>query len=224
MLLKPIKILCLITCLLHGFNMQAQPPQFSAATDIGLQRSFRPDQQFWAFGHTVQAQFHVTYTDAIYFWLSYYTNGKFTNELEATAKSSSISPQQIAYTNNAQMRFQHFSVGWKKYLKGNYAIEEGWSLYAYGGFGLMFGKVTNQQSAVIDTTLYDVQVVPGIGKFKRITLDLGLGAEFPIGGGYFIYSEGRLWVPASDYPSKYVYVNDDSPVVGMFNVGVRILF
>jgi len=31
-------------------------------------------------------------------------------------------------------------------------------------------------------------------------------------------------VPATDYPSKYLYVNDDSPLVGMFNLGVRILF
>ena len=219
-----IKILCLSTCLFASIIVHAQPPQLSIATDIGVQRSFRPEQQFWAFGHTLQVQVHASYTDAIYFWLSYYTNGKFKNELQATAKSPATIPQQIDYINNARMGFQQFSIGWKKYLKGNYAIEEGWNLYAYGGFGILFGNVSNQQSAAIDTAQYYIQVKPGEGKFKRITLDLGLGVEFPIGGEYYIYSEGRLWVPASDYPSKYLYVNDDSPVVGMFNLGIRILF
>lgn len=204
--------------------LMAQPPQFSLATDVGVQRSFRPDQQFWAFGHTIQGQLHASYTDAIYCWLSYYTNGKFRNELQATAKSPATVPQQIDYTNKATMGFQQFSIGWKKYLKGNYAIETGWSLYTYAGFGILFGNVVNEQTAVIDTSLYNVQVKNGSGKFKRLTLDLGLGAEFPIGAGYFIYTEGRLWVPASDYPSKYVYVNDDAPLVGMFNAGIRILF
>lgn len=164
----------------------AQPPQFSIATDIGIQRSFKKEQQYYAFGHTVQAQFHLTYKDAVYVWLSYYTNGKFNNDVTATAKSPLTLPQQIDYRNRAIMSFRQFSAGWKKYLKGHYMTEDGWNLYTYAGFGLLYGRVENSHTVPIDTLNYNVPVQQGKGKFKRLTLDLGLGAEFPLGGDFYL--------------------------------------
>ena len=79
------KITCFIIAIISALSISAQPPQFSIATDIGLQRSFKKEQQFYAFGHTVQVQFHLAEKDGVYFWLSYYTNGKFSNNVIATA-------------------------------------------------------------------------------------------------------------------------------------------
>lgn len=194
------------------------------ATDVGIQRSFKKEQQYWALGHTVQAQFHVTKKDAAYVWLSYYSNGKFLNKLTATAKTTSTLPQQINYDNSARMHFKQFSVGWKKYLKGSFDAEEKWNLYGYAGFGLVLGRVINTHSAVLDTSLYNVPVRVGRANFKRLTVDLGLGTEFPLGADIFLYTEGRVWIPTTDYPSKYIFVNKDAPLIGMFNLGLRVLF
>ena len=202
----------------------AQNMRFSVATDLGGQRSFKKGQQFWALGHTVHALFNLTPKDGIYVWFAYYTNGKFTNELTATAKSPLTTPQQINYSNRATMRFKHFSVGWRKYLKGNCEIEKGWNLYATAGFGLLPGRIINTHSVSIDTSLYNVPVREGKANFKRLTADLGLGWEKPIGADFFLYAEGRVWIPASDYPSKYIFVNDNAPLAAMMNVGLRILF
>lgn len=198
--------------------------RFSAATDLGVQRSFKKEQQYWAIGHTVQAQFHFTPKEGPYLWISYYSNGRFTNQLTAVAKSPATSPQQINYTNSAKMHFKQFSVGWKKYLKGTCMAEDKWNLYGYAGFGLVFGWVNNEHSTGINTNDYDVPVRAGRANFKRLTLDGGLGAEFPIGADIYFYSEGRVWIPTTDYPSKYIFVNKDAPVAGMINFGIRVLF
>jgi hypothetical protein len=202
----------------------AQPAQFSIATDLGLQRSFKKGQQYWAGGHTVQAQFHFTPKAGAYAWMSYYTNGKFSNEVTATAKSAVTVPQQINYVNNAVMRFKQISIGWKKYLKGTFNTEEGWNIYGYAGFGLILGRVENTHSVSIDTGVYKVPVRVGKANFKRLTLDLGLGWEIPLGADVFLYAEGRAWIPTTDYPSKFIFVNDNAPLVGMINAGIRILF
>ena len=194
------------------------------ATDLDLQRSFKKEQQYWAGGHTVQVQFSFTPKDGVYAWIAYYSNGKFKNGVTATAKSPATLPQQIAYTNQALMRFKHISIGWKKYLKGTFSAEEGWNLYGYSGFGLLMGRVENTHSVILDTVLYYVPVRSGKANFKRLTLDLGLGWETPLGGDVFFYAEGRAWVPATDYPSKYLFVNNNAPLVGMLNAGIRILF
>lgn len=198
--------------------------QFSIATDLGLQRSFKKEQQYWAGGHTVHALFHFTPKDGAYAWISYYSVGKFRNHLTATAKSPSTSPQQINYDNDGEMRFKHISIGWKKYLKGNCAPEEGWNLYAYAGFGLLLGRISNIHSTVIDTNSYNVPVRVGKANFKRLTADLGLGWETPIGADIFFYTEGRVWIPTTDYPSKFIFINDNAPLVAMINAGIRILF
>jgi hypothetical protein len=202
----------------------SQPVRVSIATDLGLQRSFKKGQQYWAGGHTIQGQFHFTPKDGAYVWVSYYTNGKFSNNVTATAKSITTVPQQINYVNNAVMRFKQISIGWKKYLKGSFDAEQGWNIYGYAGFGLLLGLVENTHSVSIDTAVYIVPVRVGKANFKRLTLDLGLGYEVPLGADIFIYAEGRAWIPTSDYPSKYIFVNDNAPLVGMFNVGIRILF
>lgn len=202
----------------------AQRPRFSAAIDASIQRSFKKEQQYWAFGNTLQGQFSFAPKDAAYVWFSYYSNGKFTNQLTAIAKSPATIPQQINFDNNAQMRFKQISLGWKKYLKGKFDAAESWNLYSTLGFGLVLGWVNNTQSSSIDTTLYNNPVRSGKANFKRLTIDAGLGAEFPLGADIFLYSEGRFWIPTTDYPSKYIFINKGAPLIGMFNIGLRVLF
>jgi hypothetical protein len=88
----------------------------------------------------------------------------------------------------------------------------------------MPGRVSNAHSVSIDTSLYNLPVREGRANFKRLTADLSLGWEEPIGADFFFYTEGRIWIPASDYPSKYIFVNENAPLVVMLNVGIRILF
>jgi hypothetical protein len=204
--------------------LSGQALGFSIATDFGLQRSFKKDQRFWAVGHTVQAQFHFAPRDVVYLWMSYYTEGEFSNRLTATAKSPIVIPQTITYNNDASMRFKQFSVGFKKYLRGRFDAEENWNLYVYGGFGLVLGRVINAHNPPIDSNDYDLPVREGKANFKRLTLDLGAGAEYPIGADIFLYTEVRAWVPTTDYPSKHIFVNENAPLAGMLNVGIRILF
>lgn len=198
--------------------------RFSIATDLGLQRSFKNGQQYWGGGHTIQTQFHFTSKDGAYAWVSYYTNGKFSNNVIATAKSPFTLPQQVSYVNNAVMRFKQVSIGWKKYLKGTFDLEEGWNIYGYAGFGLILGRVENTHSVTIDTSDYQVPVRSGKANFKRLTLDLGLGWEAPLGSEVFLYAEGKVWIPTTDYPSKFIFINDNAPLVGMISAGIRILF
>jgi hypothetical protein len=202
----------------------SQQPEFSIASDLGVLRSFKKGQQFWAFGHTIQTQFHFTPTHGAYAWISYYSSGKFNNRLTATAKLPLTTPQEVDYTNSARLRFKQFSIGWKKYLKGTYNLEYGWSLYGYAGLGILFGEVLNTHSVTIDTADYIVPVKVGEAHFKRLTLDLGLGYEAPLGGSIYVYVEGRAWIPTTDYPSKHVFANKNAPLTGMFNAGFRVLF
>lgn len=201
-----------------------QQSTFSIATDLDLQRSIKKEQQYWAVGQTVHVHFHFTPRNGAYVWISYYSDGKFQNDLTAIAKQPVTNPQQIDYVNNASMRFKHLSIGWKHYLKGASDIEEGWSLYSYAGFGLLLGRVINTHSASIDTTVYNVPVRSGKANFKRLTLDIGLGWETLLGGNIFFYTEGRVWIPTTDYPSKYIFINSNAPFVASLNFGIRILF
>jgi hypothetical protein len=219
---RAVRILLLtISVIIAGDTFCQQ--QFSIGSDLGLQRSFKKEQRFWTGGHTVHAHFHLTPTDGLYAWIAYYSNGKFQNELTATAKSPVTIPQQITYRNSSVMRFKHFSVGWKKYLKGT-CNDESWNIYGYGGLGILFGRVNNTHSNPIDASTYDAPVLAGEAKFKRLTADLGLGWETHLGGGTYLYIEGRGWIPASDYPSKHILINNNAPLVGMLNLGIRILF
>jgi hypothetical protein len=186
--------------------------------------SFKNEQRYWSIGQTVNFHFHITPRDGAYAWVSYYSDGRFTNALAAAAKSSATVPQQINYQNKAEMRFKHVSVGWKRYLKGTFDSEKKWNLYGYAGFGLMIGRIFNTHSAGIDTSVYTVPVLSGKANFKRLTFDLGLGLEFPVGGEIYLYIEGRALVPTTDYPSNYLFINRNAPFTGAANAGLRILF
>jgi len=202
----------------------SQKAQLSLATDVSLFRSFKKDQRYWSLGQTVTGHFNFTPADGFYMWFAYSGNGKFDNQLAATAKSVNTIPQELNYTNYSKLRFNHISMGWKHYLKGAYNAEDRWNLYGYAGFGLMFGIVNNTHSVAIDSAEYSVPIWNGKGKFKRLTLDLGLGYEIPIGGYSYFYMEGRVLLPTTDYPSNYLLVNENAPLIGSVNAGLRILF
>jgi hypothetical protein len=210
-----------LCCFTTAFS---QTINFSLATDVSILRSFKKDQLYWSIGQTVHFHFHFTPRDGAYAWVSYYSNGKFSNNINATAKSAITVPQQLSYTNKAQLLFKHISLGWKRYLKGSFDAEKYWNLYGYAGFGLMLGHVVNTHSVNVDTSIYTVPVLPGKANFKRLTLDIGLGVEFPVGGDIFLYIEGRALVPTTDYPSQYLFINKHAPFTGAANGGLRILF
>lgn len=223
--MNPLKKITFI--LLFAFSSTAgysQYPQLSVATDLGLQKSFKKEQQYLAIGQTINALIHLTPKEGMYVWFAYYSNGKFKNDVTATAKSVLTTPQQINYINDVKMRIKHFSMGYRKYIVGSADAEVKWNLYGYAGLGILMGRAENIHSVFIDTATYNVPVRSGKGNFKRLTLDLGIGWEIPLGGDFFFYAEGRTWIPTTDYPSKYLFVNNNAPVVGMVNAGLRILF
>ena len=198
----------------------------SVGTDISIQRSFKKDQRFWAFGQGVTIDWHFTSRDGPYALVCYYSNGNFKNQLAATAKAPTTTPQQIIFTNKAQVRLEQISLGWRHYLMGTSDAQKRWSVYGMAGFGLIFGKATNNYSTSIDTALYQSpsQPINGSGHFKRLTFDVALGCEFPIGGDFFIYSQAKAWIPTTEYPSKYLFVNNNAPFAAMISTGMRILF
>jgi len=205
-------------------NAFAQFPQVSIATDVSLQRNFKKEQQYTSIGQTINAILHLTGKDAVYTNFNYYSNGKFKNDVTATAKSLLTLPQQINYVNSGKMRLKHFSIGYRKYLKGSADAEKDWNVYVNAGLGIIMGRIENTHSVAIDTSLYNLPVYSGKANFKRLTLDLAVGWEIPIGGDFFFYTEGRVWVPTTDYPSNYIFVNENAPFVGMLNLGLRIFF
>lgn len=202
----------------------SQQMRLSLASDISVQRSLRKDQQYWAVGQTVGAQLNFSPKDGAYVWFIYYSNGKVSNNAEATARSSATLPAQIAYTSKGVIKYRQMSIGWKHYFKGSFDSEEEWGLYGLAGFGLVLGTAQSTASVPVDTALYNMPVLTGKGHFKRLTYDLGLGFEKPIGGNIFLYSEVKTFIPSTDYPSKYLYVNDDAPLTACVNIGIRILF
>lgn len=218
------RLTLLLAILLISHTGRSQAIGFSLGNDMALQRSWKEGQQFWAFGHTINAQFHLTGRDAVYTWFSYYSPGRFTNQLAATAKSSLTQPQQLNYNARARMRFKHVSVGWKHYFTGRFDAEKGWNSYGLAGFGLLAGNITNTLSAPVDTALYSLPVRGGAGAFKRLTFDLGLGIEKCVGGDLYVYTELIHWIPASDYPSPFVLANRRAPQASTFHAGIRILF
>ncbi len=91
---------------------------------------------------------------------------------------------------------------------------------------MMYGNASNTFSTNIDTALYTIQynVVHGSGDFKRLTFDITGGVEFPISYEIYIYSEMRMYIPTTDYPSKYLLNNSHAPFLCGINLGLRILF
>lgn len=218
------KTAILLFCVLFFVPAFSQKPQFSLATDFTGLRSFKKEQRFWAVGQTVAGHFNFAPKEGIYTWFAYSSDGKFSNQLTATAKSASTAPQSLDYTNQAIMSFVHISMGWKHYIKGFYNSEDSWNLYGYAGFGLLLAHVENTHSIAIDSADYLIPVLAGKANFSRLTFDLGLGYERPVGGDIFFYMEARALIPTTDYPSNYLFTNDNAPLLGSLNMGLRILF
>lgn len=223
-MIKKAIILLLIICFFSPFSFSQL--RVSSSTDISLQRNFTKQQRFWALGQNIVIDLHLTPRNGAYFTFCYYSPEKVKTPLLATAKATTTVPQQIAFVNRAKIRFKQFSTGWKHYLKGTNDAEDSWSLYSITGFGIIFGKAVNEYSVNIDTSLYNSpeRPVSGEGHFKRLTLDLGLGWELPLGGEIYFYTEGKTWIPTTEYPSKYLFVNNNAPFAVMISAGFRILF
>jgi hypothetical protein len=209
--------------LLIGIMASAQV-RFSIGTGLSGLHNFSPRQQFWAIGQTIQANFHFAPKQGAYAWLDNYTEGSFSNTVSATAKSSQTNPKEITYTAKGHLTYRQFSLGLKHYFKGTFDGEKDFNLYGLAGFGFLFAKVRNTSSTAVDTSLYDVQVVDGEGKIKKLTFDLGLGGEVPLGGNFFIFSDARAWLPASSQPSPYLVNQHNVPLAFMLSVGMRVLF
>jgi hypothetical protein len=217
------KVFISFACILFSAAAFAQ---FSIATDIAYLRNFKKGQRYGSIGHTIYSHFHASAKDGLYGWISYFTPGKFSNPLRADAKSAATLPQQINFKNASELRVKQYSVGWKHYLAGNAFEERRVNIYSVLGFGLMAGRVNNLYNATIDTSLYNVPANPvsGNGKFKRLTLDMGIGWELPIGANIYFYNEAKCLFPATSYPSKYLLVNKNAPLTLTVNAGLRVLF
>ena len=193
---------------------------------MSLLRNFDGKQKFTVVGQTLMPQWHLDKHTTLYAWFTYHANGKYKSTLLATAKSPATQPQNISFTNNSEMRLRQFSLGIKKYLIGSFERLEDFSLYGAGGFGLIVGTASNNFSNFIDTSLYTIQnnVVNGSGDFKRLTLDLIGGVEFPVSYEIFVYSEIRMHIPTTNYPNSYLLKNSNAPFVAGINLGIRVLF
>ena len=207
-------------------NYLSAQVKFSLATDVSLLHNFDGQQKFTVVGQTIIPQWHFDKKSTLYTWFSYHTNGKYNTTLTAIAKSPSTQPQSFSFTNQSEMRLRQLSIGFKRYLIGSYETFEKFNIYVAGGFGLMMGTASNAFSMSIDTALYTVHsnVVNGSGDFKRLTFDITGGVEFPVAYEIFIYSEIRMHVPTTDYPSSYLVKSSNAPFLGGINLGIRVLF
>lgn len=199
---------------------------FSFATDVSVLRSFDERQSFTVIGQTVHGLVHLDPLHSIYAFVSYHKNGRYSNRLMAFARQSTTQPQAISFRNNSEMRLRQISVGLRRYFLGNFKREEKVNLYGSAGFGLILGKAFNTFSVSVDTSLYAVEnnITNGSGRFRRLSFDLSAGFEFNVAYEIFFFSEARMYVPASDYPSNFLVKSNDAPLLGSINLGIRILF
>lgn len=196
----------------------------SIATDVSVLRSFTKGSRCFAFGQTVQALYHVNEKTTAYAWVSYYTPGKFKNQIEAVAKDATTQPQQVFATSRSSLRYRHISLGFRHYITGAYNSEAPFSIYGLGGFGLLLIKAENAYDAPVDTLQYQpLQAREGTKNLVRLTADVGLGVESLLGSGVYLYADARTWIQASRFPSPYLY-NNAVPRVLIVSAGVRILF
>lgn len=191
---------------------------------MGIVRNFSKGQRFLTLHNSIRTDFHLAMKDGIQVSLGYSTAGKFNNAVTAIASNPGTVPQQLGYTNKGKMQIRQLTVSWKHYLKGHPQTETGWNLYSRAGFGLLMGRVENEASRSIDTALYRLPVKIGNANFKRLTLDLAVGWEKPLGGDFHFYTEARVSVPSPGYPSPYLLTNDQAPFTAVVCGGLRILF
>jgi len=219
-----VKYCFLITCFIWA-NAAAAQMRASLGADFMILRNFSAHQHYMTIGQTIRGEWKGNNMRIpVYAWFGYTNLGKFENKGTAMAINPATSPQQIAFTNHAEMRHSHLSLGLKPYLKGAWDAEEGWNLYGYAGLGILMAKVNNHFKPAIDTSQYSAPVASGTGRFKRLSLDLGLGFEMPVGGDLFLYGEAKTAIPVSAYPSEFLFNNKYNPLAGSIGVGVRVLF
>ena len=217
-------LLALLFNLFLNLTLHAQV-EFSLGTGVAGLRNFSPAQKFWAFGQTVRANFHFSPKQSAYAWLDYYSEGTYRNNFTAITKPPFFTPLQIPFTATGRLTYRHFSLGWKHYFKGRYDEENDINIYGLAGFGFLFARVRNQFSPQIDTARYFVPTAATNGSnFRRLTFDLGIGAEMPVGGNFYLWADGRSWLPASSGTSPYLHSQKDVPLPVMVSVGIRVLF
>lgn len=199
--------------------------RFSIGTDISVMRHLAERQQFWTLGQTVQGNFHLTPRHSGYVWINYFVTGKFSNAFTATAKQPVTVPQQRPYTVNGSLRISMLSLGWKPYLKGTFNNEEGLNIYGLAGFGLAFIRAENTSSNFPDTALYQPAVFAekGSKSFRRLTVDVGVGAEQSIGGGIYLYGDLRGILPVSSQSSSFFHSDAPLPKAIIASAGIRVL-
>lgn len=214
----------LILNLSHAVH--AQYSGFSISTDLSYLRSFQKNQQFNTIGNCIRFISHATPTDGFYTWLSFYGSKDVYVNTQAIAKDpSSTQPQIIPFSNRSSIRLRNLSLGWTHYFVRTIKEEsQTFGLYGQAGLGLTFGMVRNAFMEDIDTAFYHTPVLHGKSGFKRLTLDLGLGAEQNIGGDVFLYLEARSYIPASSYENPYLFVNKNAPLTGSVHAGLRVYF
>lgn len=183
-------------------------------------------QSFTVGGQTIQGLWHIDHKNSFYSWFGYHAYGKYDNQLSASAKSTTTQPQSYSFTSKSEMRIRQLSIGIRRYLLGTYEKLEKFNLYGAAGFGLIMGRASNEFTQAVDTYLYTVQnnISNGAGDFKRLSFDLTAGWEMALGYEVFLYSEGRVHIPTTEYPSNYLVKNNNAPFVGSINVGIRVLF
>jgi hypothetical protein len=199
--------------------------EFSLGTGFSGLRNFSPDQKFWAFGQTVRTNFHFSPTQSAYAWLDYYSEGTYRNNFTAITKPPFFTPLQIPFTATGRLTYRHFSLGWKHYFRGSYEAERGVNLYGMAGFGFLFARIRNQFSQDIDLSRYFVPTQPTAGvNFRKLTFDLGIGGELPLGGGFYAVADARTWLPASSKTSPYLHSQRNVPLPVIASIGLRVLF
>jgi len=201
--------------------------RLSVGTDVAVAYNFSPEQRFFAFGQTVEFNFHFNKKETLYSWISFFAPASFKNNFTATAKSSGTIPPSINYEVKGKWRTNEFSIGWKHYFRGNFDSDRFWNFYGLAGFGLVSIDVENSFNPAIDTSLYNIQPapLPGNDDVKRLTVDLGLGVERTIGGSnVYFFGDLRTWLPTTSYPSAYLHNNKNVPLPIIASAGIRVLF
>jgi hypothetical protein len=217
------KIILLFSVALATFTgLQAQ---FGIASDISVLRNTNKKYGFFSIGQNVRMEFkHPEYKLIPVFSFGYYATGRYSGTYTGTAKSPATIPATIQFKSNSTMRIQHLTMGGKYYFTGSYNAQDGYSIYGFAGLGIIFTRVGN--NFILDTSLYKPPVSP-IGEtanFNRISADAALGFELPLGADAFVYAEGRVMLPITDYPSRVLEVNTRVPLPVTVSLGIRVYF
>jgi hypothetical protein len=197
--------------------------RFGLSTGLSLLRNLSPSQTFWTIGQTVSANLHFAPQQTAYASLDYYQERGFINNFTATAKLPATLPQTIPFNATGRLRYRQLSVGLKHYFRGAYDSRSV-SIYGLTGFGFLFARATNAVSVAVDTSAYYSPVIAGQGGIKRLTFDLGLGAEVHAGSFLYLVGSVRAWLPSSYHSSPLLHNSDRVPLSLMASAGVRFLF